>query len=609
MKIPFEKLDEEILAVASALETERLLEREFYQSSKRNEKDKVKGLRFEEEVYVTGDIWRSHFTTNQNLSGIAYIKNGSPVILESGEFNLVCQVYKTTEKAAILQYKGEVEIPDQNVFSISPWFSEITYNVYFEAIAKIQTKEEKRARNLLAWILGYNANEKPSVPNVFKDLSAKERILQTEDYLLIFGPPGTGKTTLLISAIEELKLRGKSILALAPTNFACDYLVESSVNSNLKPVRLGVSSKIGTDIWEYMIESLIETTPEQKQVLEWRKDYKQILKKAKTWKRNFEKEDREERKQLYQEAKALQKSIDTLSATAKNKILNNADLVVSTFVPAWNLYKDGKKFDYVFIDEATQGLEPAFYLALLLAEKIILVGDPKQLPPTLNAPESRLRETFLEKGILRDDGNRTLYLDKQFRMPEEILRFSNSEFYENKIKTEKTITKQPHPFLQFEKNLVWIDTAGSDAEESYEKDDDSCFNQMEIDLILSLFSDDSPLEDVTILSPYRKQIQLLGLAFKSKFPEAKTLPLIQTIDSFQGREADTIILSFVRTNDEGEIGFLKDYRRLNVGLTRAKENLILIGNSVTLSEDKLYNRLLSTVKEIGEYRSIFEFLY
>ncbi|WP_167883489.1 AAA domain-containing protein [Leptospira ognonensis] len=608
MKIPFERLDEEIAAVTSALETERLLEREYYQNSKRNEKERIRGLQLEEEVYITGEIWRIHFTSHNPLSGCSFIKNGSPVLLESGEFSLVCQVFRSTDKTIILQYKGEIEIPDNDTFQVSPWFSESTYTIYFDAIEKISLKEEKRARNLLAWILGYHANEKPSVPKSSVDLSQLDRILNTQDYLFIFGPPGTGKTTLLVNAIAELRKAGKTILALTPTNFACDYLVESCVKSQITPVRLGVSAKIGPEIQEYMLESLIENSEEQKQVLEWRKDYKQLIKKAKSWKRNFDREDRDERKQLYVEAKALQKSIDTLSKTARMQILEKADVIISTFVPAWNFHKEGKRFDYVIIDEATQGIEPAFYLSLLLADKVICVGDPKQLPPTLNASDSILSETFLEKGISRDDGNRTLYLDKQYRMPEEILKFSNIEFYENRIKTEKKIAGHPTLLPPFEKNLVWIDTAGSDAEENYENDDLSCFNQMEIDLILSLFNEESSFANLAILSPYRKQIQLLTSSFRDKFPKVIP-PIIQTIDSFQGREAETIILSFVRTNDTGEIGFLKDYRRLNVGLTRAKENLILVGNSVTLSEDKRYHRLLSLVKEIGEYRSIFEFLY
>ncbi len=606
MTFSYQSLDDEINAVKISLESERELERIYYQNSPKASKEKIKGLKLEEETYLTGEIWRVSFLSNQILSEVSFLKNGMPVILESEGFSLVCQIYKSFEKTIILQYKGEEYFPDSD-FTLSPWISESTYNIYFEAIQKISNKEEKKARVMLSKILGYQPNTGSSKKKTTVDISKKARVLLAEDYLLIFGPPGTGKTTLLVDVIRELRAEGKSVLALAPTNFACDYLVESCVNKNLNPVRLGISAKIGNFVQDFLLDSLIETSLEQKQILEWQKEHKSLIKKAKTWKRSFDREDREERKQLYAEAKSLSKSIDTLTATVKNRILDQSDVIVSTFVPAWNFYKEGKIFDYVIVDEATQGLEPAFYLALLLAEKIILVGDPKQLPPTLQSKNSILSETFLEKAIHRDNGDRTLYLDTQYRMPKEILEFSNIEFYENRINTNKVTTNDTH-FSPFEKNLVWIDTSGSDAWESYHDDDDSCFNSMEADLIISLFEEDTDFSKIAILSPYRKQVQTLNSKFQEKFPSINP-PLIQTIDSFQGREADNIILSFVRTNDEGEIGFLKDYKRLNVGLTRAKENLILVGNSATLSNDKIYDRLIQLTKKIGEYRSIFEFLY
>jgi ATP-dependent RNA/DNA helicase IGHMBP2 len=613
VKIPFAKLEDEISAVTSALETERILEREYYLSSGVQAGQKIKGCRLEEEFYVTGETWRLTLSSNQDLSGKAYLKNGSPVHLESGDFSLVCQVYKSYEKTIILQYKGDLEIPDTEPFSISPWYSESTYNIFSEAIEAIANKEEKRARNLLAWILGYNANDKPSVPKNYQTLSKIERICQVDDFLFIFGPPGTGKTTLLVSAIQRLRESNKTILALTPTNFACDYLVEKAIEKKLKPVRLGLSAKISEEIQPFQIDSLIEASKEQKQISEWKKEHKQLIKKAKAWKRTFGSTERDERKILFAEAKTLIKSIDKLADTVRSQLIDSADVVISTFAPAWNFYRNKRKFDYVIIDEATQGLEPAFYLALLLADKVIIAGDPKQLPPTLNAEESILSETFLVKGISRDDGNRTLFLNEQYRMPEEILKFSNVEFYDNKITTVKKNTVSLFDENlgggSFEKNLIWIDTAGSDAEENYETNDDSCFNQMEIDLIISLFSDETDFSKIAILSPYRKQVQNLLLAFQDRFPGISELPIVQTIDSFQGREADTIILSLVRTNDLGEMGFLKDYRRLNVGLTRARERLIIIGNSITLSEDRVYSRLLNLVKDTGEYRSIFEFLY
>ncbi|TGN20089.1 AAA domain-containing protein [Leptospira idonii] len=611
----YETWEEEIAAIENAVLKERELERESFQNSKKNAKlaKTIKSLSLEDQTYSSGEVWKLHLTATHSLSENSWMRQGTPVILESGEFSLVSQVYQIKDKTIILQYKGEKDIPEDESFTLSQWYSESTYDAYLEAIRNLRKKEERDAKDISSWILGYAQNEKPSSPKNKEEASPLEKVLNLRDYGFIYGPPGTGKTTLLVSAVKTWSNEKKSILALAPTNFACDYLVESSAKEGLHPIRLGSSSKIRESVQKYLLDVQLESSLENKQIQVWRREWRDLKKKAGAWKRNFGAEEREERKQLHSEAKSLLKSIDTLQKNTKEKILRDADLIVSTFLGAWHLYEEGKKFDYVIVDEATQAWESACYMAILLGKTVLFAGDPKQLPPTLSDENSILSHSFLEKGIERDDGTRTVFLDTQYRMPEEIVRFSNQEFYESKLKTKS----EKSPFLdpevetifQSDKKLIWIDTAGSDAEEESNDEDESLYNKTEIDLILSLLKSNLDFSKTAILSPYRKQVEVLEAQVRKEFPDAEILPIIQTIDSFQGRESETVILSFVRTNDEGELGFLKDYRRLNVGLTRAKSNLILIGNSVTLTGDKTYRRLYDLVEAAGEHKSIFEFLY
>ncbi|BDA78394.1 ATPase AAA [Leptospira kobayashii] len=606
-------LDETLQITKSSVLVERELERNLFQKEKSNSKNNLKGLSIDDHFYITGDIWRISISVSSPNANKSWLRQGAPALLEREDFSLVVQIYQVKEKLIILQYKGEIEIPEETSFTLSPWYSESTYDAYLEAIDTLAQKKDKRARDLLSWILGFNKNEKPSPPKLQNIASYSEKLLDINDYAFLYGPPGTGKTTVLTESIQKWKAQGKSILALAPTNFAADYLVEKAVSQGLRPLRLGNSAKIKESVQDYLLDTALEESEEQKQINIWRKEWQNLKKKAFAWKRNFGAEEREERKQLQKEAKELIKLIGSSQKRVKERIIANADLVVSTFLGAWNFFEEGKKFDIVVVDECTQAWESACYMAILMGEKVIFAGDPKQLPPTFLDTNTSQMKSFLEKGIEEDDGTRTIFLETQYRMHNDILSFSNSEFYDSKVITSDSlspsVSSNIKSVLGSDKNLFWIDTAGSDASEETSEEDESTFNTMEADLILELLGNDINKSSITILSPYRAQIDLIKEKISKEFSGGTDLPMVQTIDSFQGREADTIILSFVRTNDEGEIGFLKDYRRLNVGLTRAKSTLILIGDSVTLCSDKVYSRLFETVQIIGEHRTIFEFLY
>ncbi|TGN11957.1 AAA domain-containing protein [Leptospira ilyithenensis] len=606
-------LDEALQIIKSSVILERELERNLFQEEKSNLKNNIKGLSVEDHLYITGDIWRISLSVSGTITHKSWLRQGVPALLEKEDFSLVVQVYQVKEKYIVLQYKGEIEVPEENSFTLSPWYSESTYDAYLEAIDTLIQKKDKRARDLLSWILGFHKNEKPSPPKLKNIISYSEKLLDINDYCFLYGPPGTGKTTVLAESIQKWKAQGKSILALAPTNFATDYLVEKTASMGLRPLRLGNSAKIKESVHDYLLDTALEESEEQKQINIWRKEWQNLKKKAFAWKRNFGAEEREERKQLQKEAKELIKLIGSSQKRVKERIIANADLVVSTFLGAWNFFEEGKKFDIVVVDESTQAWESACYMAILMGETIIFAGDPKQLPPTFLDADTSQTKSFLEKGIEGDDGTRTVFLETQYRMHNDILTFSNREFYDSKVITSDTLSPSESSniksVLGSDKNIFWIDTAGSDASEETGEEDESTYNTTEADLILELLKNDINKSSIAILSPYRAQIDLIKEKINKEFTNMANLPLVQTIDSFQGREADTIILSFVRTNEEGEIGFLKDYRRLNVGLTRAKSTLILVGDSVTLSSDKVYSRLFETVQIIGEHRTIFEFLY
>jgi len=606
-------LEETLQITKTSVLVERELERNLFQKEKSNSKNNIKGLSLDDHYYLTGDIWRITVSTSAPIINKSWLRQGAPAVLEQGDFSLVVQIYQVKEKLLTLQYKGEIEFPEENTFTLAPWYSETTYDAYLEAIDTLLQKKDNRARDLLSWILGYHKNEKPSPPKLKNIENYSDKLLEINDFGFLYGPPGTGKTTVLTEAIQKWKTQGKSILALAPTNFAADYLVEKAVSLGLKPLRLGNSAKIKETVQDYLLDSVLEESEEQKQINVWRKEWQNLKKKAYAWKRNFGAEEREEKRELQKEAKELIKLIGTSQKRVKQRIIANADLVVSTFMGAWNFFEDGKKFDIVIVDESTQAWESACYMAILMGEKIIFAGDPKQLPPSFLDPNTSQTKSFLEKGIEEDDGTRTIFLETQYRMHEDILAFSNREFYDSKVITSDKLSPSENSNIKTtlgsDKNIFWIDTAGSDAAEETNEEDESSFNEMEANLIIELLKTDINKGSVAILSPYRAQIDLIKEKIQKEFPDETTLPLVQTIDSFQGRESDTVILSFVRTNEDGEIGFLKDYRRLNVGLTRAKSTLILVGDSVTLSMDKVYSRLFETVQILGEHRTIFEFLY
>ncbi|WP_078131403.1 AAA domain-containing protein [Leptospira kirschneri] len=446
--------------------------------------------------------------------------------------------------------------------------------------------------------------------SMFLNESQKNAVVHSvlsEDVMIIHGPPGTGKTTTLTEIVNQLVAEEKKILVSAPTNSACDLLVESISARGISVLRLGHPARVNEIAIHSTLDYKLFHHPDGKLLNEYRKDVIEISKQAKKFKRNFGEKEREERKNLFMEVKELKKTIRSMEIGLIDSLVSSHPVIVSTPVASARDILENRTFDFCVLDESSQALEPAFWIPILKSDRVILAGDHKQLPPTLFSEKNSLETTLFEKAAERlESHGRVFLLDTQYRMKEEIVSFPSKEFYSDILKSgrpEKEKIPETFPFLNA---FQWIDTAGTDSEEVIIND--SISNPFEADLQVRLCfllkENDWPEEEITILSPYRAQVRLISEKLKDV---GLTKINVSTIDSFQGRENRCILLGFVRSNPEGRSGFLKESRRINVGMTRARDLLLCIGDSSTLSQDPFLCKLIRFAEEKEVFRTAWEF--
>lgn len=413
--------------------------------------------------------------------------------------------------------------------------------------------------------------------------------------VILHGPPGTGKSTTLAEAILQLVKRGEKVLVSAPSNAAVDHLSRTLIHAGISLLRVGNSSKTDAALFPYTIEGKLAGNKAQKEIKALRIRADEFRRMALKYKRSFGKAEREQRNLLFKEVKAIRAEIRKLQAYNEEKLFEEAAVIAGTPIGLYDAGVDHLHFNTLFLDEAGQCIEPLAWCIFPLADNIVMAGDHLQLPPTVLSQEAiqlGFNRSVLETAIANTPVVKLL--DTQYRMRESIAGFSSSYFYNNLLKTAEHLADNGH-------HVTFIDTAGSGEEEKPGADGISLCHEGEMTVAQRwLLQENWQPEETAFISPYSGQVALA----REKMPASLRC---STIDSFQGQENKNIIVSLVRSNSDGIIGFLKDYRRMNVAITRAQEQLVVIGDSATIGADPFYNAFLTWVEKKGQYRTVWEF--
>ncbi|HOZ78045.1 MAG TPA: AAA domain-containing protein [Ferruginibacter sp.] len=424
---------------------------------------------------------------------------------------------------------------------------------------------------------------------------AVNAITQNKLICIVHGPPGTGKTTTLIEAIHQLVKKDEKVLVSAPSNTAVDNIAKGLLLKGMNILRVGNATKTDEAIFSHTPEGKLSNSKQQKEIKQLKIRAEEFRKMALKYKRSFGKAEREQRNLLFKEVKNIRTEIKKIQAYNEEKLFTEASVILGTPIGLHDAGIGHLHFKTLVIDEAGQSIEPLAWTIFPLADKYVLAGDHFQLPPTVLSNEAAklgFNKSILETAI--GTVQHVHLLNVQYRMKESIAGFSSKYFYDGLLKTAGHLGNTGT-------HITFIDTAGSGFNEMQGKDGMSLQNAGELQVVQKIIETEKLDPAVTaFISPYSGQVAA------AKEILAKQMR-ISTIDSFQGQEKEIIILSLVRSNDDGDIGFLKDYRRMNVAVTRAKEQLFIIGDSATIGADNFYNAFLTYIEQQGTYRTVWEF--
>lgn len=587
----------------------------------------IRGMEMSRGDYLTVEVER---TTHQDIAH--QLRSGMPAVLFSNHDAANDRVEGTISWQNNNRLKITLrtdELPEwsrDGKLGVDVLFDDNSYDEMLDALKQASAIAEKNEGKLVDILIG----EKPPTfhtekPQFFaRNLNesqkvAVEKILQANELAIVHGPPGTGKTTTLVQAIKALVHKGhKQILVVAPSNTAVDLLSEKLHLEGLNVVRVGNPAKVTERLMSLTLDSKMTDHPLMKEAKRLKKQAQEYKNMAHKYKRNFGKSERDQRKLLFDEAHKIMKEVGNSEQYIIDDIVAKAQVITATLVGSNNYTIRNLKFQTVIIDEAGQALEPACWIPILKAQKVVLAGDHCQLPPTIKSNEAArqgLATTLLEKLVVLYP-EAVILLEEQYRMHEHIMGFSSKVFYENRLKANATVAR--HLLFDADAPIAFVDTAGCSFDEKLEgtsttNPEEALFLFKHLSLLVAQLKGHYKAENfptIAIISPYKQQINLLQAALEQSpdLQEYLSKISVNTIDSFQGQERDIVYISMTRSNTEGIIGFLSDIRRMNVAMTRARKKLVIIGDSATLASFPFYADFIGYAEGLGSYQSAWEFM-
>ncbi|MBC8151944.1 MAG: AAA family ATPase [Bacteroidetes bacterium] len=577
--------------------------------------------------YLTVDVER---TTHQDLSH--QLRGGLPAVLFSNHDPKADHVEGTIAYLSGNRLKITLltdELPDwsrDGKLGIEMLFDDRSYDEMQDALKLANTLGETGKNRLVNILTGqasptFHRDRPPvGIPRLNDSQNrAVNTILAANDLAIVHGPPGTGKTTTLVQAIKALINQDhRQILVVAPSNTAVDLLSEKLHEEGLNVLRVGNPSRVSERLTALTLDHKMAEHALMREAKKLKKRANEFKNMAHKYKRSFGKSERDQRKALFDEAHRIMKDVATTEQYIIDDLVGRAQVITATLVGSNQYMIRGLTFHTVVIDEAGQALEPACWIPMLKAQKVVLAGDHCQLSPTIKSAEAArngLSVTLLEKCIAGHPEAVNL-LDEQYRMHTQIMGYSSRVFYGDKLKAHASVAT--HALFPGDSALLFIDTAGCGFEEKLEGT--SSTNPEEAALLIKHLSQavaelsqvytPANFPSIAIISPYKQQLGVLNeqLSHAPDLQPYRPKISVNTIDSFQGQERDIVYISMTRSNDKAEIGFLSDIRRMNVAMTRARKKLVVIGDSATLSSLPFYADFITYADRLNAYQSAWEWI-